>query len=292
MGFALTLIFPLRAADITATATADRPAVRLSEFVRVTLAVEGSAPLRVELPPAVVDAPSADVWRVRPLGPAATADLPDGRQRWEQSFRADPYVPGSPVRLGFAPATVSDGTDARQTDATFPHVEVRVTTDIADASTTSIRPITGVEDPPPVTPTPPPSPWPWLAAGALAALMIGSAILLRRRPVVSLSPDEAARLRLAEADAALAAGRPPAEVADTVADALRRVVGHRFGLPAERQTTPELLAAGPWPPDTADELRTVLDACDRAKFADRTADDTGEIIRRARELLPRLIPPN
>src|SRR5206468_3338228 len=87
---------PLRAQSVTATATADRTAVRLSESIRVTFAVEGAAPLRVEMPADkdLLTGEAAGVWRIRPDGPATTEPLAGGRERWSQPYRLDPYQPG------------------------------------------------------------------------------------------------------------------------------------------------------------------------------------------------------
>ena len=46
----IALLLLLAPADVTATAAADVRAVRLSGVVRLTLSIEGPAPLRVELP--------------------------------------------------------------------------------------------------------------------------------------------------------------------------------------------------------------------------------------------------
>ena len=59
---------PLRAQTVTAAATADRTTIRLSENLWVTFAVEGPAPLRVELPENLLAAESMAAWRIRPLG--------------------------------------------------------------------------------------------------------------------------------------------------------------------------------------------------------------------------------
>ena len=83
-----------RAADVTPSLTADRTDLRLSDSMHLTLAVEGPGPLRVELPAELLDAVAAANWRLRPAGAAAVTDLPGGRQRWSQSYRADPYVAG------------------------------------------------------------------------------------------------------------------------------------------------------------------------------------------------------
>jgi MYXO-CTERM domain-containing protein len=264
------------AGQVDATATADRTAVRLSEAVRVTLAVEGPAPLRVELSPAVVDDPTAEAWRVRPTGPPAVADLPAGRQRWTQSFRADPYRPGDPLRLAFAPTRVGGA------EVPFPPLAVTVTTEVNDPSAAAVRPITGIEELPPVEATPGRPAWPWVAAAG-AGVLAAAWWLRRRRPAPEPSAEDEARRGLADAASALARGDDPAAVADRVAGVVRRFLARRHGLPAGAMTTAEVLTAGDWPA----EVGAVLTVCDRARFAGRpaAADEMAAAVRLAGGLL-------
>jgi hypothetical protein len=101
--------------------------------------------------------------------------------------------------------------------------------------------------------------------------------------VKPISPEEHALRELAAAEAALDAGRPPAEVADRVAAAVRRFLGYGYGLPADRLTTAELLAMRDWP----SEVKVVLETCDRAKFSgdEPTAIELVCIITRCRQVV-------
>ena len=281
---AICLVWASRVAagDVSATATADRSAVRLSEAVRVTLAVDGPAPLRVEPTPAVLDDPSAEAWRLRPDGPPAVADTSGGRQRWTRTYRADPYRPGDPLRLAFAPARVTAGPDAAASDVSFPFVEIRVTTEVTDPSAAAVRPITGIEELPPVEVPPSRAAWPWVAAAG-AVVLAAAWWARRRRPAPALSADAEARRGLAEASAALARGDDPAAVADRVAGVVRRFLARQTGQPVEARTTAEVLANGGWPA----EVGAVLGACDRARFAPApaAADEVAATIRQAGEVV-------
>ncbi|MBX9628595.1 MAG: hypothetical protein K2X82_32660, partial [Gemmataceae bacterium] len=67
MPFCLLLFATPAAAQVVPSVTLDRQTVRLSESVRVTLAVEGPAPLRIDLPakPQKLLAPEpAAAWRI------------------------------------------------------------------------------------------------------------------------------------------------------------------------------------------------------------------------------------
>ena len=280
----LLLVTPIRGADITATAVPDRPVVRLSDPVRVRLTLAGPAPLRPAADPAP-DAASAAAWRVRPDGPATLTDLPDGRQQWARTVRADPDRPGNPLRLGFAPVPVYAGRGADPTVVAWPAVMVQVTTSFPDPSADQARPITGPEEPPPA-PEPAGGRAGWAAGvgGALllAGLAAGAWRLWRRR--AAPAPAGAALARVA---ADWAAGRlPPDRLADPLAAAVRAAVGARFGLPADRLTTAELLVAGPWDAATAAEIGAILGRCDEARFAGRPPDRAAgdDLVRRATAL--------
>ncbi|MBX9582246.1 MAG: hypothetical protein K2X87_18235, partial [Gemmataceae bacterium] len=131
----LVLPGPGAAQGVVPSVTLDRQSVRLSESVRVTLAVEGPAPLRVD-PPAddqaqrLLTPGAAAAWRIRPAGGVTVEDLPGGRQRWTRAYRLDPYLAGDKVPVGFAPVPVAAGGAAAQ-PVTWPPQEVTVTTTIA-----------------------------------------------------------------------------------------------------------------------------------------------------------------
>ena len=109
--------------------------IALADSVQLTLAVEGSAPLRIELPPRpeqLLAPASAKVWSIRPIGSAKTSQLEGGRERWEQRYRLSPFVPGEKVAIVFSPLKVTAGGNANASEVEFPSREVRVQTAIAE----------------------------------------------------------------------------------------------------------------------------------------------------------------
>jgi hypothetical protein len=278
----------LRAQTVTASATADRTTIRLSENLRATFTIEGPAPLRVELPKDLLSAESAASWRIRPAGPAKTEPLPDGRERWSQTYRLDPYLPGDDVRLTFAPAKVTAGTALRPAEPRWPEIDVKVQTALIGSRADAARPVTPVEELPPLPPDQPELVG-WYVAGTTTLLFTAAVLLaLRRRwreKRRALPPGEWAAAELDRLERDRAAG---GRLAERLAAVLREYVERRDGLPAPKLTTTELLAEAErvgWPAESVAALRGLLERCDRAKFAGEAPTDAegGELLGRARE---------
>ncbi len=263
-------------------ATADRADITLAQSVRVALAIEGPAPLRVELPESLLTADANAAWRIRPDPPGARAEVTPsgpGRERWQQVYRLDPYAEGQPLVASFDPVTVNGQAQ------TWEPVRVRVTRTVGDPSVTPPRPPIGPEDPPAPAVEPPPPPLPvWAAVTAgLGCVAVLGAVLLRARREKPVPPGEWALAQLAR----LPAGGG-AQTVERVAAIVRAFVEGRFGVPAPKLTTEELAAAARgqgWPVEQADPLRALLDECDRVKFARDVPDDDGcrRLVRRAAE---------
>ncbi len=272
------LLFPaaLRAqpADVVARAEVSPLAVKLSQSVRLTLALEGPAPLRVELPKQLLTDDADGIWRIQPSGEAEVKPLPNGRQRWQQVYRLAPYPSGT-LRVTFNPVTVNGQ------PVTWREVVVTVTrTGAADAPLPEPHAVTAVEDLPDTKFPPPRTSRVWaVVAGAFAfalvALVVPLVMWRRARRAKPVPPDEWARAALAE----LATSRAPGGViAERVAAILRRFVERRFAIPATKLTTAELSAATVqqgWAVEEAEALRVLLDQCDRAKFAGDAPDNDG-----------------
>jgi hypothetical protein len=274
-------------AEITSRLSADRKALRLSDSVHVTLTIEGDAPLRVELPPEVLDDPSAAIWRARPEGPAHITDLPNKRQKWTRTYRVDPYVPGDAVRLGFAPAQVFAGGAVQPKSVSWPPVELRVTTSVAGTAAEA-RPPTGIEKLPPIDTPPRPVGVYVIGIALLAVVLAGLAFLLvrlLRRPAPTPTPQQSALIQLDELGAA-----DPA-FAERLSETLRRFVETVTPVAATTLTTAELVAelkqAEAWPSERLAELAAVLGWCDGVKFAGRqpTAAATADLIAAARRVV-------
>ena len=294
-------------ADVGATATpvpADRTTVWLHDRdgLRVRLAVVGPAPLRVELPPQLLDADSELNWAVRPAGPPALKPLGGGREEWAQEFRLGPFAFGKAVRVGFAPVKVTAGGD-RPRDVTAAAFEVRVRSrfdgedgqpKLDPESARAGVAITGIEQLPPRPPDPP-EPTGWLIVlGAAAVVAVGVVVGIVRRSRRKPKPLPPVEWAAAELDRLEQVGG--AELAERLAAVLREFVARRFGIPAPRLTTGELLVAAgkaEWPAEPTAELGAVLDRCDRAKFAGDPpdADEGRELVARGRAWVLAHAPP-
>ncbi len=260
----------------------------LSDTARLTLTVEGPAPLRVELPDRpelLLDASSRLAWKIYQPSPPAVAPLDGGRERWTQTYRLAPFLPGKDVPIGFDPIKVRAGGDAVAQDVTFPAVRAEVKTTVTTPTLDGVE-VRGIEELPPIPP-PPPEPVGWKLAAALGTVFaVGVVVgLVRRRWAKPPAPPPAVR---AWAELDRAAGQPPGPAVERVAAALRDYAARRFGVPAPQLTTAEL-AAAPWPdgtpPDSVVAFADVLADCDRAKFAPDPpmAAAAAELIARARD---------
>jgi hypothetical protein len=270
----------------TVTLTLDLATARLSDSVRATLAIEGSAPLIVSAPKDVLAGPAAEAWRVRPAGPAATEKLSGDRERWVQAYRLDPYVPGDAVPVAFAPFEVSAGGGPVERIEPTPQV-VHVQTALNDPKAADARPITGVEDPPPahgVDGTPVVF---VVAVAGVLLLSVAAAFRRRKRQPAPPTPAAWAGGEFARLELELAAETiTPAAFAERLADVLRTFLERRDGLPATKRTTGELsVAESP----TAGGVVPVLERCDLAKFAAAppTAVECQDLLGRARAVITR-----
>jgi hypothetical protein len=276
----LFIIHPLVLAQrsgVSVTAKADKSTVRLSASIRVTLTVEGPAPLRVEVPKQVLVPESERDWKVQAVGSPVVTPAGTARERWEHVYRLDPFADKT-LRVEFAPLKVN----GREVKPDGFNVEVTTT---AEAKEETARPVTPIEELPP----PPPSPpsflvWWWVGSVVLILVVAVVAWRVRRQPKPVPPRQWAATAfdRLERGTAAAAA------LVDGVAAVVRGFIDRRFGIPATKLTTAELLAAAEqagWPVEQTDPLRLLLDDCDRAKFAGDVPDDDGcrNLLTRGRE---------
>ena len=254
---------------VTADAKADRERITLSNPVRVTLTLEGPAPLRIVLPKQLLTADADTGWRIRPDGSATMTSAPNGRERWQQVYRLDPYTEGAPLVVSFSPVTVNDS------KVTFPTVPVTVTRTVSEATAAAARPVTPPEDVP-LPPSPVPATVPaWVFALGPVFVVLLMVVWVRRRRPRAVPPAEWALAALAKLAAAGAGG---SEIAERVAAVLRTFVERRFLIPATTLTTAELSVATEkqgWAVEQAEPLGALLDECDRAKFAGDVPDDDG-----------------
>ena len=285
------------AADLTVRTSADRATIRLSESVRVTLTVDGPAPLRVDVPNPLLDEPSTAAWRVRPVGSPIVMTAPSGRETWELVLRADPYQPGEPMRLGFLPLRAASRTEPLR-EFPIPAIDVRVTTAIGDPTTAEIRPPTGVENLANKPLTYSFSSVILAVVGfAVVAVIVGILRTIRRRPTPERTPAAVAATALEATTTAWVAGRLSAvEVADRCGNLVRRYVQSRYGLPTIHLTTPELLIttknAELWKSEDQTSISNLLTHCDAMRFGQLPSDanDVTALLDSVNDFLTRLQP--
>jgi hypothetical protein len=267
------LALPAHDPDLTSDLTLDSAEVRLSDSVRATLTVEGPAPLRVTVPPAVLADDSAAVWKVRAAAAPTVTDLGDNRQRWRLVLRLDPFLRGDSLPIAVAPFEAVAGSDPTPRPVNWPRKSVKVWS--AAAVTDDVRPVTGIEPTPPAPAGGANWAGPILALLSVAAAGLGVGIIrYRHRRRVPPTPFELADRRLAAATGA-----------EAVADAVRRYVESIYAVPATRLTTPELRAQLNGIPAAAGAaLVNLLERCDGAKFA-KGETDQADLVEQARSFL-------
>jgi hypothetical protein len=258
-----------------AMSSTDQKRVQLSESVRAMVVIVGPATLRVEPPKQLLATESDRDWKIQPVGRAAVLPLigVPGWECWVQRYRLDPYVTGNALRVEFAPVKVNGKEVAPN------GLEITVLSSLSDIKVDNARPVTGIEElPPPPIVESSSSLW-WVLAGA-GVVVIGAVIWRIRRQPKPVPPGEwaiAAFERLEREDIHGEA------LVNGVAMVLRGFIDRRFGIPAPRLTTTELLIAAEnagWPIEVSEPLGRLLEICDRAKFAGDVPDND-----RSRDLL-------
>lgn len=251
--------------------------VKLSGELRLTLTVEGPAPLDVTIAkPLLVTAP---LWRVRDDGQPIREVISPNRQRWSRQFRLSPLVNGNAL-IQIAPLTVRCGTMGDQAISLPGEWNVRVTSSIATPSKEELRPGTGMETVAPPVVAEETSSWRIVIVPVLLlAALITIKLAKRRRPAGIIHDSEWAKREL------------ETESADQCARVLRLFVSHTFGVPATKQTTPEIVASiqtiETFPTRETGSLESILTQCDTLRFAPSTQNATG-LVQTARGLIDRL----
>ncbi len=242
---------------VTAALVPDRTTIRLSGSLTLRATLEGPAPLRVEAPAEILAEESEALWQIAPVGAARLVELPDGRQRWSQEFKASPFAAGPSVPLALREFSAAGGDDVTAKGVAFPTLIIHVETTIRTVKAEEARPATGIEELPPLPPSEGVPPGVVAFVLAVALLLVGGLFHAsrRRRPARELPPQERA---LRDLDAPVT----EAELPNRIAATLRTFAAIRFGVPADTMTTAELAKVHP---DA--ELTAILEACDRARFA-------------------------
>ncbi len=274
---------------IKATITVDRDSVALSGEIALTLTVTGPAPIEVVKPKPLLVKTSANVWYVREVGKFTVEDLPKGVQRWKQEYILRPFEPGPEIEIALAPLQVRAG-NALPTEITWRRestININVTTSITRVNIDQLRPITDIEPVPAEVPKPSKERYELIAViiglGALV-LIVAVRFGFRHRQPKSVS-DYGVAWAQHELDTLSLLSYP------RLAEVVRLFIQHRFDVPAERLTTAELMHSLERTPASlfVDELRSILEQCDIAKFASGAGASDAQDWERCIEKAKRLI---
>ncbi|CAN5152154.1 hypothetical protein BH11PLA2_BH11PLA2_52850 [soil metagenome] len=256
----------------TATLHLSTTNMRLSDTLTATLTIEGPAPLAVTLPKPLLNKVSSLAWTVTPSGPTTVLKLLDGHERWTQQYRLDPYAVNDSVPVTFSPIVVASGTET--TTITLPTQNVKVTTEIRDEASATLRPLMGPEPLPAVKSD---DPQQAIVSGLLALAVVLSAVTwvrFRRKPVVITPPSAIALSRLAALEEDIATHA----FAHRLSDLIRSYFEAETGVLWTKLTTAELLGK-----ETAMPWLAILERCDAERFAGNSSD-TGTRLALIREV--------
>ena len=276
-----------RLGDVVCRVESDRSDIALSGELRLTLSVEGPAPVEVEPPRPLSASPD---WRVR-AGQPKTTSLPASRERWEQSFQLIPFQSGR-VALPLEPLRFRTQNELRDRSVSWPPLEVQVMSEISDAELSKARGVTGIDELPPLPSAK--SHWPIVIVGVVAAMLVlvPVALLLRRR---TRTPPRSPRDQAIDELLRLEAENSP-DVAQRLADLVRRYLEARCELAATRLTTAEFLNAlrerDVLTAEQIDSVAELLRNGDLAKFADQapSTNECSTLLAAARRLIAETSP--
>lgn len=263
--------------------TADRSVTSIVDPVQVSIAVETEVGLAVALPSGESVMGPFRLISERDEGPFWVGQ---GRQRWERHYTLRARAAGE-QQLPSLPVMVQDQNDfiptcvrkdrCRSAQITESSTMRRLRTRPLTVSVTSVLPGDAVVTRPQGVAPPLDLPRPatlsplgqmLVLAGAVVVVALALALLLRRKRAETrrqLAQRHAHDLALAALDrlAGLDAARVN-EFHARLSAILRTYLNGRFGLPAAKRTTEEILAAAETPP--SDDLGPALGQCDRVKF--------------------------
>ncbi len=264
----------------------DSARIALSGELRLTMVIEGPAPMEVDVPSTLT---LSHDWLFR-AERASTSPLGNGRERWTQSFVFTPFQVGS-VPLKLEPVRFRIGNEVLDWPLTWKPLEIQVDSMVKDPARDAPRPVTGIDELPPI---PSESRTAWYTAGLAIAILV-VAILIgwrwrRRTAAEEPSPFDRVVLELEK----LEKSGPTPEQLPHLADVLRRFLDSQLPLRATRQTTSEFLVSlrqvDGIDPGCVEKVAAVLMGCDLAKFAAVTPDNQGcqRLLTNAREAVAQL----
>ena len=258
----------LQTKEIEATVKLTATPIRLSETTTATLTIVGPAPLLVNLPSEPLSEESQAIWRATTVGTVSTTKLSDGQERWQLSYRVEPFVPGDAIALQFQSIEVDNET------IEIPKVSITVTTD-AKAAIANLRPWTDIETVPPLPPSVPMyRRWWWLPIALLALVLLAVRVFRRSDKPLSMIAMLRQRFVTLEQNAETL---PTDHFADELHGIVRDFIADHANLDAEHLTTPELIQTVDvderFSSESGNAIREVLQQCETLRFAPPPTSD-------------------
>jgi hypothetical protein len=280
----------LRQKDVTLVLRADsltpERKMRLSDSLQLRIVVEGGPKREV-----VLDSLKADerVWSIQ-----EQAGDPGGRH-WERSYTLEPLQPGS-LALPVIALRYRDGGDGEWVAVRWADLVLEV----LPPAKGGIRLNAPVEDLPETQSAPATFSW-WvipLTLGGVFLLGLAGWWLRQPRRVNGLSPGERAHReldRLSQAETPVP--DQPGWFHSRVSSIVRAYLEERFGFPALRQTTEEVILAARRSDsvgeDVQEDIQSVLQLCDQVKFAGTVPAEgqKADTLTLARRIVERTVKP-
>lgn len=262
----------------------ERTSLALSETVTVELSLEVRGLLRVVVPKNWLDEPSEATWQATPIAAPQVQDLPDGRKRWIQRLKLDPFLVGDAVALQFRPVQVWTESEAQPREQSWPALSLRVTT-IVKPTLDQMRPVADYDDGPKATDNTSGFRDFLIGVTVLTLLALAGWWLARYRSRRARVQVWMAQDRLLQLEKVI-----PELLARELPMLLRHEVSCQWPIAGEAASTMEWLQALEAIPEAAkiaEQLRPILERCDAAKFAgvELLPAECAELLGQARELV-------
>ncbi len=267
----------------------DQTTVSLSGTLRLSLTIEGGAPIDVELPRPLTVSPD---WHIRADEPPVIRDLASSRQSWSQRFTVEPFQIGDAIALQLAPVRFRVADAVRDQELKWPAFHIRVTSTLREFDVGASRPITSIE-PASLRPQSTVIQYAGLCV-AFASLAVVAIVLMRVRRRRPHSANALASVLRAIDD--LERQGATTALMPRVADLVREYLEIRLNIAITKLTTAEVVAALSKESDLGrsylESLEDLLTQIDLVKFAGRQLmpSECSALVGVARELLMTDIP--
>jgi len=241
-------------------------ALKLGNFLTVTLQVDGPPSLEIKVPTKRTPSPG---WNLVEVSPAQTVELDEGGRRWRQSFVFEPMAVG-PLPLAIQPLLIREG-NKDSYEMPWKILPVHVFSGIATPDLQSIRDSTFLETP--VSPAEMDNRLGKVVVVAVSLICLCGLIWWWRYRTRTMAPPEWWALRQLDRLQSLHLPRQGKVEGFhfLLANIMRRYLGKKYQLPARRRTTREFLDVLQSSPKLTEPdqeyLKDFFTRCDLAKFA-------------------------